>query len=98
MDALKELQNWYQDQCNGDWEHTYGVQIGTLDNPGWDVRIDLTGTDLAGCTFAEVSDLKPETEWMRCWIEDGKFRGVGGSFKLEEILQVFLTWAKEKGA
>jgi hypothetical protein len=35
MDEIRELQQWYLAQCDGDWEHEWGVQIGTLDNPGW---------------------------------------------------------------
>jgi Immunity protein 53 len=34
------LQVWYLAQCDGDWEHRHGVTIGTLDNPGWSLRID----------------------------------------------------------
>ena len=42
------LQDWYKNQCNDEWEHDYGITIGTLDNPGWDVKIDLIGTSLEG--------------------------------------------------
>jgi Immunity protein 53 len=52
MNALQELQQWYQSQCNGDWEHTYGVKIDTLDNPGWSVTIELADTYLYGRTFS----------------------------------------------
>ncbi|MGK7942612.1 MAG: Imm53 family immunity protein [Crocosphaera sp.] len=24
------LQDWYTSQCNGEWEHTYGIDIKTL--------------------------------------------------------------------
>ena len=34
-DSLNWLMQWYLGECNNDWEHTYGVEIGTLDNPGW---------------------------------------------------------------
>ena len=27
------LQSWYQSQCDGDWEHEFGIRIETLDNP-----------------------------------------------------------------
>ena len=40
------LQNWYTDQCNGEWEHEYGVNIQTSDNPGWIIDIDLAFTPL----------------------------------------------------
>ena len=34
---LKVLQHWYQSKCDGTGEHMYGVEIDTLDNPGWTV-------------------------------------------------------------
>ena len=43
---LTWLEGWYTRCCDGEWEHRYGVCIETLDNPGWLIRIDLTGTDL----------------------------------------------------
>ena len=36
------IEKWYKGNCNGDWEHSYGITIETLDNPGWDFTIDLT--------------------------------------------------------
>ncbi|GHB54781.1 hypothetical protein GCM10010331_48120 [Streptomyces xanthochromogenes] len=33
--VLDRLQSWYSAQCNGDWEHEWGIKIDTLDNPGW---------------------------------------------------------------
>ena len=45
-DVLLRLQAWYADQSDGEWEHSYGVRIDTLDNPGWAVRIDLNGTSV----------------------------------------------------
>ena len=44
--ALSSLQRWYSSQCDGDWEHQLGVEITTLDNPGWLVRIELRHTPL----------------------------------------------------
>nr|TKK07812.1 hypothetical protein SrhCFBP13529_11555 [Stenotrophomonas rhizophila] len=46
MHALDRLQKWYADQCDGDWEHSFGIRIDTLDNPGWTVSVDLTDTAL----------------------------------------------------
>lgn len=38
--------NWYVRECDDDWEHSYGVKIDTLDNPGWTIAIDLRETSL----------------------------------------------------
>lgn len=98
MDALAQLQQWYLDQCNEDWEHTYGVTVTTLDNPGWLLKIDLTDTDLADRPFEETHygmlD-KAETsgdEWIHCKVESGQFVAAGGPKKLEELINVFLRW------
>ena len=98
MNVLTELHLWYESQCNEDWEHQYGVSIETLDNPGWTVTIDLEDTGLEGKPFQTVEDLEPEREWIRCWVEELKFKGVGGPRKLEEILRIFLEWSSSEAA
>jgi hypothetical protein len=40
-DPLNRLQSWYESHCDGDWEHDKRIRIGTLDNPGWRVYINL---------------------------------------------------------
>ena len=40
------IQEWFFSQCNDVWEHSYGIKIDTLDNPGWSVLVDLHGTEL----------------------------------------------------
>ncbi|MBK8502531.1 MAG: hypothetical protein IPL46_10125 [Saprospiraceae bacterium] len=41
---LEWISKWYNQNCDGDWEHDFGVAIETLDNPGWSVSIDTEGT------------------------------------------------------
>jgi len=100
MSAIIELQNWYLSQCNDDWEHTYGIEIGTLDNPGWSLLIDLSDTDLGEVSYPETSygigDSAESSgnDWVVTKIESGKFIGYGGPHKLEELISIFLVWAK----
>ena len=96
MSVLYKLQEWYESQCNEDWEHQFGVSIGTLDNPGWTVTIDLDSTNLAQESFQTVEDLRPGRDWIKCWVENAKFYGVGGPQKLEEIITIFLRWAQRE--
>ena len=35
QDPIAELDRWFSNQCDGTWEHRYGVRIQTTDNPGW---------------------------------------------------------------
>ena len=90
---IQELQKWYRSQCDGEWEHQQGINIETLDNPGWSVRIDLAGTALAGKKFATVKRLEDKRNWLHCEIVGGKFEGHGGELMLEEIIRTFLSWA-----
>jgi hypothetical protein len=46
MDDLIWLTRWYASQCNGRWEHQNGIELDTLDNPGWMLRVNLEETDL----------------------------------------------------
>jgi len=99
MTTIPRLQQWYLNQCNDHWEHSYGIHIDNLDNPGWIVKIDLADTPLAK-PFADVEhgvdgDRHPsDHDWLSCSIKNGQFVGAGGPLKLDEILQVFLTWAE----
>jgi len=98
MKALQQLQDWYRSQCDGAWEHTFGLRIETLDNPGWSVRIDLTGTELETKPFAPVShgidggSHEDGDDWLVCRIEKNTFEGFGDPGKLETILETFLKW------
>lgn len=100
MNTLTRLQAWYSHQCNDEWEHSFGVNIQSCDNPGWWVRIDLTGTTLETLTFTEIAEgvdtqrfaLGPR--WLCCYTENGTWHGAGDETKLEHILKVFLAWAE----
>jgi hypothetical protein len=73
IDELQWLHYWYLSQCNGDWEHSYGITIATLDNPGWHLRIELTETDLESELFPGNEQRRSEHDWLRCSVEDGVF-------------------------
>lgn len=91
---LKWLEKWYLSNCDGDWEHCYQVKIGTLDNPGWTVNIDLIDTDLEDKTFNKIKRDFGDNDWIICYVKDNVFRGDGSPDKLEEILKIFKEWAE----
>jgi hypothetical protein len=95
---LQRLQKWYVAQCNGDWEHTYGVAIENLDNPGWWFRVELVGTNLETVAFPEISIERSESDWVHCKVEKFVFHGYGGAENLSEILGIFLDWAESERA
>jgi len=92
---LAEIQQWYDAQCDGDWEHEFGVGIETLDNPGWTVEIDLEATPLDGCEFPPIKDMRAGREWLFCEVSEGRCRGSGGPHMLGRILRKFLDWASK---
>jgi hypothetical protein len=99
MDLIVKLQKWYLAQCNLDWEHTYGIKIGNLDNPGWTLEVDLIDTYLENILFEKISygmGIEAETsgnEWLVCEVKEGKFEAAGGPEKLQEMISIFLAWA-----
>lgn len=95
MDTLKWLENWYKSNCDGDWEHCYkNVRIGTLDNPGWSVDINLMETDLEDKIFEGINIDNGDNDWIVCVVQDGNFKGRGDPDKLEKILEIFKEWAE----
>lgn len=92
-DALSLLQRWYFEQCNGDWEHSFGVKIDTLDNPGWMLTVDLAETSLAGFLLPRERVVRNENDWAQHEVKDDKFVACGGPFSLEELIRRFLTVA-----
>jgi hypothetical protein len=97
MNALRWLQEWYIQNCDGDWEHCYGIKIGTLDNPGWFIDIDLVDTYLEDEKFEKIVLQRSENDWIHCHIVDGVFKGGGGPLNLEEIIEIFQNWCFDKG-
>jgi len=93
--TIERVQHWYQSHCNGDWEHGEGIEITTIDNPGWRVTIHITDTELADVPFETVElDYEHETNWLRCWVENGRFECACGPLLLEKVLAIFLDWAE----
>lgn len=89
------LLNWYYKQCDGDWEHSNGIEIGTLDNPGWHLSVNLRDTECDGKEFKYVKIERSENDWLHCFIKNGKFEGPCGPFNLFEVLQIFRNWVEK---
>jgi hypothetical protein len=94
MNILADIQQWYIDQCNGDWEHQFGIVIETLDNPGWSMTVDLIDTTLLHKPFTEVAVERDGQDWMFCKVESNQFKGSCGPKNLTEMLTLFHDWLK----
>ncbi len=90
--SLSALERWYASQCNGDWEHGYGVRIDTLDNPGWRVRINLHGTKKQRSPLGTVKVDRTEDDWIHYWVEKQEFHIACGALNLSEAIDIFVKW------
>lgn len=76
-DSLDGLQRWYRSQCDGDWEHGAGVEIATLDNPGWTIGVSLSGTALESRPFERIKSERTD-DWLHAWVEDDVWNAAAG--------------------
>ena len=95
LDTLRWLQHWYESQCDEDWEHSFRISITTLDNPGWRVAIDLTGTPLEERPFNKIEWHRSDQEWLVCRLEGAQFVGYSGAHQLVDAIEAFRAWAGE---
>lgn len=83
------LQAWYAANCDGDWEHGYGVSIETIDNPGWRLTINLEGTALAGQSHEWRQLERGGHDWLHWRVADDTFEAACGPLNLGEALSTF---------
>ncbi len=99
--SLSNLIEWYCAQCDGLWEHSYGISITTIDNPGFRVAIDLRGTKLEDASYQSVSwesGADGDGEWYECFMGDEKkWNGACSPKMLERVLELFIEWSKSHG-
>jgi len=97
--TLEWLQAWYHQQCDGDWEHGFGIHITTLDNPGWSVSININETELEGLEIEYKLEERLESDWYGIAAKKGKFDACGDPSKLELLLETFrqIVESKQQG-
>jgi hypothetical protein len=88
-DPIRFLEKWVATVCNGDWEHGEGIQLRTLDNPGWWLSVDLAGTPWASIPLARIQEVRSEVDWIDCSKRGCVFEATGGLANLQELLTTF---------
>lgn len=89
METLDWIQNWFKNNCDGDWEHSTGIQIATSDNPGWEIEIDISNTSIANLELEWILNENNAQDWYGVKIEDQKFNAAGDAGKLKFLLGLF---------
>jgi len=90
--SLSTLEQWYASQCNGNWEHAYGIRIDTLDNPGWSIEVDLRDTPRQGDVVERTRIDRTKDDWIQYWTEKQQFRIACGPLNLSEAVELFVRW------
>ena len=93
---LDQLGTWYAAQCYGEWEHEYGITIATQEDGGWQLRVDLVGTALAGDELPRELMARSERDWAEVWSDGYTFSGVGGVGNLTDLIQAFSLFAESR--
>ena len=86
---LKWIEDWYLSMCNGDWEHDFGISIKTLDNPGWEITIDLTDTGIKIDEEDWKLFEKNDQDWYGYKISKDVFNAAGDPTKLSFLISLF---------
>jgi hypothetical protein len=86
------IEKWYADRCDGEWEHSWGVKIETLDNPGWRIRINLNKTPAQLRALPRQKIDRAETDWIYYWVDNATFHAACGPTNLSETFGLFLAW------
>ncbi len=63
-DLFLWLLDWYHSQFNGEWEYKHGINIYTLDNPGWNIQIDVQGIDVERKVFRKILLERSKNDWL----------------------------------
>ncbi|ANK12735.1 immunity 53 family protein [Erythrobacter neustonensis] len=101
---LDWLANWYVRECNNDWEHSYGIKIDTLDNPGWTIEIDLRETSLEGRPFEakhgeparDLDEWRELGSWWAAKADGVRFKAACGPTDLSSVIGVFRQWVESQ--
>lgn len=89
-ETIERIQDWYKINCNGDWEHSYGYQIETLDNPGWAIKIDLAETALENLEFQkEFQNPNNKSDWFHIHTENKILNIYCGPENLKSTFEIF---------
>ncbi len=89
------LTEWFAWQCDGDWEHSYGVSIRNNDGQSWSFKIRFGDTELENQPFKTVDIRRSEKDWISCLMTYRDIiEGSSGLLNLPEMLKIFCNWAE----
>ncbi|MFK8055073.1 MAG: Imm53 family immunity protein [Saprospiraceae bacterium] len=91
MSKIKELSDWIEIQCaaDEDWKHDSKIEIRTLDNPGWAIKILLPYEKELRLIPMHIDN--GDEDWAFSKVENGAYFGYGDLSKLDSLIDNFLS-------
>lgn len=86
---LEFVQMWYANECNGDWEHSFGVSMTINKDNCCHIIIDLNET-----YWEDYALRNPigSLDTFQCYTKDLKFIGDGQLVYIKVFLETFKAW------
>ncbi len=85
---IQWMMEWMGAVAKAGLENDGGIRIVTLDNPGWLVDIDSFGAQDKATPENTFQELRTETDWIACRVEDEVVKIRCGVFNLPEALDL----------
>ena len=95
QDDFLWFQNWCKIHDDKGWKYAMRVQLATLDNPGWSLKVNLEKTILENQKFQKIRIDRTDNDWIFCAIKENRFEVACGPINLPEVFQIFRKWAEE---
>ena len=67
---LKWLQNWFFQNCDGQWETRERFFLRTIDNPGWGISLYLQDSVYENKLFNKIIIDRTTQDWCHCLIRN----------------------------
>ena len=88
--AFQLISDWFLSQCDGDWEHEFGIEIYTVSNPGWYIKIPLEETELEIIIIDIVHNIESEDDWYFIKTEENTIHAACSFNNIEKILNIIV--------
>ncbi|MFN9015595.1 MAG: Imm53 family immunity protein [Hyphomonadaceae bacterium] len=96
-DQLSKLNDLFEAQWIEDVGEDVGITIDSLDNPGWSLKVELAwlaDKRLLSKHFESVQIERSDRDWLFANKIGTFFEAFGGIRNLDEVIGLFLDWAK----
>ncbi len=92
--VVNKIQQWYKSNCDGDWEHTYGIDIMFVDSKSWKISIDLAQTVYEDLSLPTRIENRSTYDWFEYQVSNATFTANCGCLSLAETLNAFCSLVK----